>query len=141
MPPATANTTTGPRTGGKSFQIIGLDEINQLFQNLPAAFNQIFQNATREYAANVYRDAQAKVPVVTGRLKRSIGQQVGQTETQIYAATPYAAIVDQGWGGRRKPKPYLTGPAVQYESLLLDAIGNGITSYLKSGSTGGGGAV
>lgn len=119
-------------TGSKSFQIIGLDEINRLFQGLPQAVNTIFQNMGSKHTQIVYDKAYKIVPVKTGRLRSSIGKKVTPQEAQIYATAPYAAAVH--FGSRGRPgRPFLYGPFDEQIDPWLKEIDNEIMNYLRSG--------
>lgn len=116
----------------QNFQIIGLDEINQLFAGLPQAMNNIFQTAGSKHAQIVYDKAYKIVPVKTGRLRSSIGVQSTPTETRIYATAPYAAAVHFGHRGR-PGRPFLYGPFDQQIQPWLQEIDDEIMNYLRSG--------
>lgn len=116
----------------KSFQIIGLDEINRLFQGLPQAMNNIFQQASNKHSQIVYDKAYKIVPVKTGRLRSSIGKTVTPQETRLYATAPYAAAVHFGtsWMPAR---PFLYGPFDEQIDLWVNDIVMGLDQYLRSG--------
>ncbi len=125
-----------PSATSPNFKIIGLDELNQLITNLPTAWGNIFMQAGSQYAKSVYDKAYKIVPVKTGRLRSSLGFNASKTETRIYATAPYAAAVN--YGTYRMPgRPYLTGPAEEFEAKLMTDLENGLMNYLRSGSSTG----
>jgi|SRR5215212_8510213 len=115
--------------------IEGLAELNRLFAGFPAAINRIFQQAGTTYAKTVYDEANRRVPVKTGQLKRSIGQNVSMTEIRIFATAPYAAFINFGTS-RMAGRPFLTEPAERFEDKFIMDLGNGVINYFQ---TGGGG--
>lgn len=122
--------TTGG--GNTSFKIIGLDELNKLFANLPTAWGNIFRQSGTVYAQSVFDKAYKTVPVKTGYLRSTIGFSANPNEIRIYATAPYAAAVNYGTY-RMPPRPYLTGPADEFEQKLISDLETGLMNYLRSG--------
>lgn len=119
-------------SASSNFRIIGLDEINRLFANFPAAWDRIFQTAGKSYADIVYREAHQRVPVRTGFLKSRIAVSSTPSEVRISNDAHYAAAVNFGTF-RMRARPFLTGPAEENEQKLLDDLADGITNYLRTG--------
>jgi HK97 gp10 family phage protein len=113
--------------------IQGLAELNALLSGLPMAIQRIFQRVGSWYAKAVYDEANSRVPVRTGRLKRSIGQTLSMVEIRIFATAPYAAFVN--FGTYRMPaRPFLTEPAERLEDKFVNDLADGILNYFRSGS-------
>src|SRR5688572_4031143 len=114
-----------------SIQIIGLKELNMMFAQFPQAFNQIFQNAGTQYAKNVYNEAYKRVPVKTGHLRSTIGQQVSAQEIKLFANAKYAAAVHNGSRGR-PGRPFLFAPANENLPKFFKDMDTQVVTYFKS---------
>jgi HK97 gp10 family phage protein len=113
--------------------IQGLAELNALLSGLPMAIQRIFQRVGAWYGKAVYDEANSRVPVRTGRLKRSIGQSLSMVEIRIFATAPYASFVN--FGTYRMPaRPFLTEPAERLEDKFVNDLADGILNYFRSGS-------
>jgi HK97 gp10 family phage protein len=112
---------------------IGLQEFIQIMNGFPMAIQRIFQRVGSWYAKAVYDEAQSRVPVRTGQLKRSIGQSISMVEMRIFATAPYAAFVNFGTS-RMPARPFMTEPAERLEDKLYTDIADGIINYFRSGS-------
>lgn len=123
-------------SSASNFRIIGLDELNRLFANLPNAFDRIFETAGKTYSKSVFEEAHKRVPVKTGYLKSRIAMHTSTKEVRISNDAPYAAAVNFGTF-RMRARPFLTGPAEEYEPKLMNDLGIGLMNYLRSGTGGG----
>ena len=124
--------SASPSSTGKSFQIIGLDEINRLFQGLPQALDNIFQQTSNKHSKIIYDKAYKRVPVRTGFLRSTIGTQVTPKETRIYATAPYAAAVH--FGTYRMPaRPFIYGPFDEQIDVWVNDIVMELDRYLRTG--------
>jgi HK97 gp10 family phage protein len=119
-------------SNNKSFQIIGLDEVNRLFEGLPQAMNTIFPNIGQKHAQIVYDKAYKIVPVKTGRLRSSIGFSITPHEIRIFATAQYAAAVH--FGTYRMPaRPFLYGPFDEQIDIWINEIMMELDNYLRNG--------
>jgi hypothetical protein len=112
-------------------QIIGLKELQTTFAQLPSEFGRIFQAAGTMYAKNVYGEAYKRVPVKTGFLRSSIGQQVTPQMIKIFANAKYAAAVHNGSRGR-PGRPFLLAPANEQLPSLFKDIDMQLGTYFRS---------
>jgi len=92
-------------------------EVQARLARARAEIHAAAETAVTECARAMVERARADCPVVSGRLRDSIGAEVsfdpntGIIEARVYAAAPYAAAVELG-RGRSRPQPFLL-PALE----------------------------
>lgn len=115
-------------------KVEGLTELRRALKQAGADFPRRLRGANKVAAGIVAKDAKSKVPVLSGRLQKSIGVRASSSSAFVKAGTasrvPYARVIEFGWPGHNiEPQPYLY-PALQekepqvietYEDLV-DAI-------------------
>jgi hypothetical protein len=118
-------------SSSSSVTITGLKELQMMMSQFPQQFGKIFQNAGTTYAKKVYGEAYKRVPVKTGFLRGSIGQQVNTKEIKIYANAKYAAAVHNGSRGR-PGRPFLFAPAKENTPQFFKDLDMQTATYFKS---------
>jgi len=114
-----------------SVKITGLAELNMLFSQMPAAFDNIFNQTTSKYSKVIFNQQNQKVPVKTGRLKRSIGTAVGPKRMDLFVDAPYAKFIN--YGTRRMPgRPFFTQPADQNLPAMIQEINTQFGNWIKT---------
>jgi len=122
-------------------EITGVDEVLKQFKLIETGFLNAIEEAVLKATKLVEADAKRIVPVVTGRLARSITGGISEKSNTVVvgvvgANTVYAAAVEFGRntkGGRSKPKPYLN-PALsmnmsRIEKMISDALKKTIRDF------------
>ncbi len=100
-------------TPGVAVRYSGLRELRAELRRLedPRYWGREFREAGKQAAGLVAREAQSRVPQLTGRLRDSIRPLASQTRAQVAAgkaAVPYAGVIEFGWPARNiRPQPYL----------------------------------
>lgn len=109
----------------------GLKELIAFNNNLSKLLAQAANTAFKQQGSTMLGATQRIVPVRTGRLKRSGGQQAGNLFLSIFYDAPYALWVDIGtsrFGGRH----YFFRPLKSEETKVLGAVNKQVTTMIKS---------
>lgn len=114
-----------------TYEFVGLKELNNLVNGIPAEFNRIFSTTAKKYASSMVSKSQSKSPVRTGRLRNSIGSKADQTQLQFFADAPYAKFVDQGTY-RMPGRPFFTGTHQEQVPKMIDELNKGLANYIKA---------
>jgi HK97 gp10 family phage protein len=119
------------RISTEIIEIIGLQELNDLVNGIPQAFNQIFGDTANKFAQTMDSQARSKAPVKTGFLRNSIGATANQTELQFFADARYAIYVDQGtW--KMLARPFFTSTKDEQVPKMIDELNKGLANFIKS---------
>lgn len=118
-------------SASSSVRISGLTELNQLFAQMPQAFNNIFTQTTAKYSKIIFNQQNQKVPVKTGRLKRSIGTTMGPKRMDLFADAPYARFINYGTA-RMPGRPFFTEPADKNLPTMLKEIDTQLATWIRS---------
>jgi HK97 gp10 family phage protein len=114
-----------------SVKITGLAELNALFGQMAPAFNNIFSNVTSKHSKTIFNQQNQKVPVKTGRLKRSIGTAIGQKRLDMFVDAPYARFIN--YGTKRMPgRPFFTEPIDRLIPTMLKEIDMEFGKWIKT---------
>ena len=114
-----------------SVKVTGLNELNSFFTRMPNAFNTIFSQTTSKYAKIIYGQQNSKVPVKTGRLKRSIGTAMAPRKMELFVDAPYAKFIN--FGTRWMPaRPFFTQPADKNLPAMIKEIDTEFGMWIKS---------
>lgn len=112
----------------------GLSELRLFNSQLPTILNTVALNTFKKYGKIIFDDTQGKVPVRTGRLKRSGGWSVGNTFLSLFYNEHYAYYVDVGTG-RFSGRHYFYRVVQSYEQKITSDInqqtGVEFKKYLK----------
>lgn len=95
-------------------QVEGLDRFIAKFAGFGAAYGQVTRNFLTKSSYAIQAQAQARTPVKTGNLRRSMASQVDPSPFPVWAkvgsAQPYAHFIEEGW--RHDPRVRVNGGRV-----------------------------
>lgn len=117
--------------GGPTYQIYGLQELNDLVNGIPTEFNRIFQTTAQKYSKSMYSTMSQKVPVKTGFLKRSIGAEANVQQMAVFVNAKYARFVDQGTF-RMTARPFFTSTKDEQIPKMIAELNSQVAAYIKS---------
>jgi len=87
---------------------IDLSEYNVKIEPLPEKLRNLLPTFVREDTNIVKEELERAVPVKTGRLKNSIGQEVSDDHGRVFTSSGYGKFVDEGYGPHIiRGNPYL----------------------------------
>lgn len=109
----------------------GLKELISFNNNLHNFLGQATNTAFKQQGSTMLGATQKMVPVRTGRLKRSGGQQAGNLFLSVYYDAPYARFVDLGTS-RMAPRNYFFMVLQPHETKTLDTVNQNVASMIKS---------
>lgn len=119
------------RSGGKGVTYKGLDELINFNKNLNNFLTQTSNVAFKQQGNTLLGSTQKVVPVRTGRLKRSGGQQAGNLFLSLFYDAPYALYVDLGTS-RFTGRHYFFRVLEQQEAKVISAVNQGVGNMIKS---------
>ena len=117
------------RSSGISYK--GLKELNAFNTKLPNIFKTITLETFKKFGKMMFDDTQQKVPVRTGRLKRSGGWTVGNLFLSIFYNEHYAYHVDQGTS-RFSGRHYFYKVLESYDKKIVTEINMRISKEIKT---------
>lgn len=95
-------------------QVEGLDRFIAKFSGFKVAYDQTARNFFTRASYATQAQAQARTPVKTGNLRRSMATQVDPSPFPVWAkvgsAQPYAHFIEEGW--RHDPRVRVNGGRV-----------------------------
>jgi HK97 gp10 family phage protein len=109
----------------------GLKELISFNNKLSSLLTQASNEALKQQGGVLLGATQRAVPVRTGRLKRSGGQQAGNLFLSVYYDAPYARFVDLGTR-RMAARNYFFRVLQPNESKVLSAINQRVGQIIKS---------
>lgn len=118
-------------TNGKGVKYKGLNELISFNKNLSNFLTQATNNAFKQQGSVMLGATQRAVPVRTGRLKRSGGQQTGNLFLSVYYDAPYAKFVDLGTS-RMTPRNYFFAILQSHESKTIGIVNQNVGNIIKS---------
>ena len=127
------------------FQVTGVEKLNRELERLPYRIQKnVSAVALRKGARLIVKAARAKVPVLSGNLKKSLGSKMERVlrgempVIQIGArrkirGAKHAHLVEFGHGGPKAARPYpFLEPAIRETSgAALKAIRDELSAWLK----------
>ena len=122
--------SSGARSSGIGYK--GLKELIIFNNKLPESSRQIILTTFNKFGKQMYDDTQQKVPVRTGRLKRSGGYTVGNLFLSVFYNEFYAGYVDQGVAGRFSGRHYFYKVLESYNQKINADINTQITKHIKT---------
>lgn len=130
-----------------NFEFTGEVEVSKNLKIIELGFKNEIEKAMLQALLLVEKSAKQNVPVITGRLRRSIRGGItkigsGYVEGAVGANTVYAAAVEFGknkkGGGRTSGKPYLSRAVTENSSKIQQIIQDGLKKTLRGFKASGG---
>ena len=119
-------------TGSNGVTYKGLRELVTFNNTLSDKVTQIILTTFKKYGKEMYGATQQKVPVRTGRLKRSGGWTVGNLFLSVFYNEYYAGYVDQGVAGRFSGRHYFYKVLESYNQKITGEINMQIGKHIKT---------
>ena len=109
----------------------GLKELIAFNTKLADSVRQIILTSFKKFGKQMYEETQQKVPVRTGRLKRSGGWTVGNLFLSVFYNEYYAYYVDQGTS-RFSGRHYFYKVLESYNAKITADINTQIAKHIKT---------
>lgn len=117
--------------GGKGVTYKGLKELIAFNKSLSTFLTQATNEAFKTYGKSMNSATQSRVPVRTGRLKRSGGFQVGNLFLSLFYDAPYARYVDLGTS-RFAGRQYFFQVMEGHRPKMIGEINKRVGTMIKS---------
>lgn len=129
MSSSSSSSSSGSRNKGVTYK--GLDELISFNKNLNTFLTQASNDVLKQQGSILLSSTQKIVPVKTGRLKRSGGQQAGNLFLSIFYDAPYALFVDLGTS-RFVGRHYFFRVLEQQKPKIISSINQRVGQMIKS---------
>lgn len=118
-------------SGNKGVTYRGLNELINFNKNLNNYLTQASNTVLKQQGGTLLGATQKVVPVRTGRLKRSGGQQAGNLFLSVFYDAPYALYVDLGTS-RFTGRHYFFRVLEPQKSKIIASINQSVGQMIKS---------
>lgn len=115
--------------GKMSIRVEGVPNVQRAFSRWQVKKISAVRSLIARTANNVKRNARRKVPVLTGRLRKSIQVKYGDKKMVAYvrAVAPHSHLVEYGTSRGARPHPFfvpsIMGQRSKYERALKKILG------------------
>lgn len=119
------------RRSAFSVDVIGLRDFQKELRNLGPEWPRELRAANKQVAELVAEEARARVPVLSGRLKKSIKAQAQTRSSYVKAGTnarvPYALPIEFGWPSRNiQAQPFIYPAIAAKSDEVVEAYGDAV---------------